>query len=157
LRLYGRLLHPPFSVPWKAFGNMLRIIILQVNFDVLWRYFAWCNQTLAVFTLWAITVYLCRTGKLYVLSLIPAIFMTMVCSTYLFAASRPEGLGLSYTISQTIGLAVVIVVVTLFFLWKKNLNRKSGRGFITEIKLIPNKKRLNLNFALENVSMCDNI
>ncbi|MBO5844941.1 MAG: carbon starvation protein A, partial [Bacteroidales bacterium] len=31
-------------------------LILQINFDILWRYFAWCNQTLAVFTLWAITI-----------------------------------------------------------------------------------------------------
>ena len=35
-------------------------LILQINFDILWRYFAWCNQTLAVFTLWAITIYLTK-------------------------------------------------------------------------------------------------
>jgi carbon starvation protein CstA len=98
---------------------VLTFLILQMNFDILWRYFAWCNQTLAVFTLWAITVYLCRRKKLYILSLIPAMFMTMVCSTYLFVAPRPEGFGLSYPVSLTIGAAVTVCVAVCFFLWKR--------------------------------------
>ena len=40
---------------------------------MIWRYFAWSNQTLAVFTLWALTVYLVQAKKLYVITLIPAI------------------------------------------------------------------------------------
>jgi carbon starvation protein CstA len=100
---------------------LLAFIILQMNFDILWRYFAWCNQTLAVFTLWAITVYLCRRKKLYVLSMIPAMFMTMVCSTYLFVAPRPEGFGLSYPVSLTIGAITTVLVVICFFLWKKKI------------------------------------
>lgn len=60
---------------------------------MIWRYFAWSNQTLAVFTLWALTVYLVQAMKLYVITLIPALFMTAVCSTYIFVA--PEGFGLS--------------------------------------------------------------
>lgn len=36
------------SVPLFVAG----FVILQIDFAVLWRYFAWCNQTLAVFTLW---------------------------------------------------------------------------------------------------------
>jgi carbon starvation protein CstA len=95
-------------------------IILQMNFDILWRYFAWCNQTLAVFTLWAVTVWLCRRKKLYILSMIPAMFMTMVCSTYLFVAPRPEGFGLSYPVSLTIGASVTAAVAAVFFLWKKS-------------------------------------
>ncbi|MDE6458182.1 MAG: carbon starvation protein A [Muribaculum sp.] len=63
--------------------------IMQIDFNVLWRYFAWCNQTLAVFTLWAITVYLVRHGKPYWISMLPAMFMTCVCVTYILYA--PEG------------------------------------------------------------------
>ncbi|MDR2775172.1 MAG: carbon starvation protein A [Tannerella sp.] len=96
-------------------------VILQMNFDILWRYFAWCNQTLAVFTLWAVTVYLCRRKKLYILSMIPAMFMTMVCSTYLFVAPRPEGFGLPYPVSLTIGAVATVLAVICFFLWKKNI------------------------------------
>lgn len=64
-------------------------LIMQMDYTVLWRYFSWCNQTLAVFTLWAATVYLARNHKQYVIALIPALFMTMVCSLYIFVA--PEG------------------------------------------------------------------
>ena len=77
------------SVPLFVAG----FVILQIDFAVLWRYFAWCNQTLAVFTLWALTVYLVRERKLYAITLIPALFMTAVCSTYIFIAG--EGLALS--------------------------------------------------------------
>ncbi|MDR3235317.1 MAG: carbon starvation protein A [Prevotellaceae bacterium] len=58
-------------------------VILQLNFDVIWRYFAWGNQTLAVFTLWAITAYLFRAKKNYWVALVPAVFMTAVCITYI--------------------------------------------------------------------------
>lgn len=64
-------------------------LIMQINFQVLWRYFGWCNQALSVFTLWAVTVYLARKGKMYFITLIPAMFMTMVCVSYIIFA--PEG------------------------------------------------------------------
>ncbi len=64
-------------------------LIMQINFQILWRYFGWCNQALSVFTLWAVTVYLARKKKLYIITLIPALFMTMVCTTYIVFA--PEG------------------------------------------------------------------
>jgi carbon starvation protein CstA len=98
---------------------ILTFAILQMNFDILWRYFAWCNQTLAVFTLWAVTVYLCRKKKTYIISLIPAIFMTMVCSTYLFVAPRPEGIGLSYTVSLITGAVITAFVIVCFFIRKR--------------------------------------
>lgn len=98
---------------------IITFLILQMNFDILWRYFAWCNQTLAVFTLWAITVYLCRKKKLYIVSLIPALFMTMVSGTYLFVAQRPEGIGLSYEISLLIGGLITLSVFVVFMVWKK--------------------------------------
>ena len=53
------------------------------GFDKLWSWFGWSNQTLAVFMLWAITVYLVQQHKPYVITLIPAVFMTVVCSTFL--------------------------------------------------------------------------
>ena len=62
------------------------------GFKVIWRYFAWSNQTLSVFTLWAITVYLVRHGKNFYIALLPALLMTLVCSTYICIA--PEGLSL---------------------------------------------------------------
>lgn len=68
---------------------VLSAVMMSMDFAVLWRYFGWCNQTLAVFTLWAITVYLARRRKFYYIAMIPAMFMTMVCCSYILCA--PEG------------------------------------------------------------------
>ena len=87
------------------------------GFDMIWRYFAWSNQTLAVFTLWALTVYLVQAKKLYVITLIPALFMTAVCSTYIFVA--PEGFGLSSGFSRLLGLLVTLIVFGIFLVWKR--------------------------------------
>ena len=89
------------------------------GFKIIWRYFAWCNQTLSVFTLWAITVYLVRNKKNFYIALLPALFMTCVCSTYICIA--PEGLSLAPAISYVIGGACVLVALVWFILWyRKN-------------------------------------
>ncbi len=82
------------------------------GFDRIWRYFAWSNQTLSVFTLWAVTVYLVRSRKNYWIALVPALFMTCVCSTYLCIA--PEGFGLPHGVSYGVGIACVVVAVMWF-------------------------------------------
>lgn len=69
---------------------ILCFVIMMMPYDALWRYFAWCNQVLSVFTLWAVTVYLARRRRLYVITLLPALFMTCVTVTYILFA--PEGL-----------------------------------------------------------------
>ena len=33
------------------------------GFNLIWRYFAWANQTLSVFTLWALTVWMFLTRR----------------------------------------------------------------------------------------------
>lgn len=91
------------------------------SFNMIWRYFAWANQTLAVFTLWAITVFLTKSKKPYMVTLIPALFMTTVCTTYICIA--PEGLSLSHNISYTIGASFSIFAIIRFLVWKRN-NRK---------------------------------
>ncbi len=104
---------PIFAV---AFG------IMMIDFSVLWRYFAWCNQTLAVFTLWAITVYLARHKKLYIITLIPAMFMTAVSVSYILFAPTPEGFGLSYPIAVGTGIAVAFILLALFYVYINRIN-----------------------------------
>jgi carbon starvation protein CstA len=89
--------------------------ILQINFDVIWRYFAWSNQTLATATLWTVTVYLAKANKFYWITLLPALFMTMVISTYIMVA--PEGLGLSQNLGYIIGTACTLISLLLFVRW----------------------------------------
>jgi carbon starvation protein CstA len=60
--------------------------LTQVEFGIIWRYFAWSNQMLATIVLWTITIYLVNDCKNYWISLIPAVFMTAVCSSHILIA-----------------------------------------------------------------------
>jgi carbon starvation protein CstA len=102
------------SIPLFAIGFFLT----QINFDVIWRYFAWSNQTLATVVLWTITVYLVKYKKNYWITFIPALFMTAVVSTYLFLA--PEGFHLSKEISYSVGIGITILSIILFIIWFRN-------------------------------------
>ena len=87
------------------------------GFKVIWRYFAWCNQTLSVFTLWTITVYLAQEKKPYIITLVPALLMTCVSVTYICIA--PEGFQLPHTISYAIGGAAVLLALAWFVRWMR--------------------------------------
>ena len=91
------------------------------GFKIIWRYFAWSNQTLSAFTLWTITVYLVLQKKNYYIALIPALFMTMVCSTYILIA--PEGLHLSGAFSYPAGAVCTVIAMVWFKYWKGGLNK----------------------------------
>jgi len=97
---------------------------MMVDFSILWRYFAWCNQTLSVFTLWAITVYLARHGRFYFISLLPALFMTVVCTSYLLCAPRPEGFGLPTEVALGIGAVVAALFGLLFMRYLRTLTSR---------------------------------
>ena len=105
-----------------AIGLLLYSLRDANGFNMIWRYFAWANQTLAVFTLWAITVFLAVSKKPYIITLVPALFMTCVCSTYICIA--PEGLGLSHTVSYGVGIACVMVATVWFYIW---INKQKTR------------------------------
>lgn len=97
---------------------VLSFILINIDFQILWRYFAWLNQTLAVFTLWAITIYLARRkGWTFIIGIVPAVWMTAVCTTYIFIA--PEGFSLSPIIGDSVGIAVALIALTGFAL-KRN-------------------------------------
>lgn len=96
--------------------------IMLIDFSVLWRYFAWCNQTLAVFTLWAVTVYLARKKKLYIITLIPAMFMTAVSMSYILYAPNPEGFGVDYGISVSCGWLVALILYIIFKYYMHRIN-----------------------------------
>ena len=88
------------------------------GFNVIWQYFGWANQTLSVFTLWALTVYLVEQKKRYVMTLIPALFMTTVCSTFIFVSN--QAFGLQGWVGYGLGLAVFAVAIIWFVRWKKH-------------------------------------
>lgn len=116
---------------------VLCFIIMLMPYDALWRYFAWSNQVLSVFTLWTITVWLGRHAKPYIITLIPALFMTMVTVSYIFFA--PEGLGIiteslmglsiGYEASILIGGLVSALLLWLFF---RSMSRQRLNDRLTE-------------------------
>ena len=88
------------------------ILISQLDFSVIWRYFGWGNQTLACFTLWSVAVCLRRRGRRSIMALLPALFMTCMCSTFLLHA--PEcAINLPLQVATPIGCA--IAAICLFF------------------------------------------
>lgn len=92
------------------------------GFNVIWQYFGWSNQTLSVFTLWAITVYLVRKNKPYVITLLPALFMTGVCSTYLFISK--QAFGLQEDLAYYLGILTVIIAMVWFVVWIRKYGEK---------------------------------
>ena len=91
----------------------------QDGFNTIWRYFGWANQTLAVFTLWTITVFLSRrrAGLRYLVGLVPAAFMTAVCLTFILVDK--VGIGLDAWYAPWIGMATFLVSLLLFFAWRR--------------------------------------
>ena len=98
--------------------GLLIFSILNANgFTIIWRYFSWCNQTLSVFTLWALTVYLVLEKKNYFVTLLPALFMTCVVTTYICIA--PEGFSVNATASYVIGGLATLFAAVTFIRWRK--------------------------------------
>jgi carbon starvation protein CstA len=76
---------------------------------------------MAMVTLWACTVYLARHKKTYIITLIPAVFMTLVCVTYVLFAPTPEGFGLGINVALSAAVIVAIILTGLFFRFVKLL------------------------------------
>ncbi len=110
-----------FNLPQKEITRRLMVSLplfvvgfglTLIDFNFLWRYFAWANQTTAMIALWMGAMYLVMHGKSHWVASIPAAFMTAVSFTYILQA--PEGFSLPTTISYPLGLAATAVVVMLF-------------------------------------------
>lgn len=87
------------------------IALCFIDFGIIWRYFAWSNQTLAMIVLWAGAVFLAQNNKLHYICSLPAVFMTAVTTTYIMIA--PEGLKLPSSFAYPTG----IIIAILAFIW----------------------------------------
>lgn len=112
------------SVPLFAIGlGILMWSLTDANgFSIIWRYFSWSNQTLSVFTLWASTIFLQQNGKAWVITFIPALFMTSVCSTYICIA--PEGFQMAQPLSYVIGSIVTVISLVIFLIYYNRYEKK---------------------------------
>ena len=100
------------ALPVFAIGFSLTFI----DFNVIWRYFAFSNQALATVVLWTSAVYLAKNNKFHWFVTLPATFMTGVCWTYILMA--PEGLSLSSSFAYPAG-GVAAMATLIFFMIKE--------------------------------------
>ena len=114
-KIRNRLL---ITLPLLAVGAVLT----QLDFNVLWRYFSWSNQTLAMISLWVATAYLVKEGRYRLGSLmtaLPAAFMSAVSLTYILMAE--EGFGLSASAAYPAGGAFAALLFCLYLIkWRKD-------------------------------------
>lgn len=94
-------------------------IIFALPFQTIWSYFAWMNQTLATITLWCITVYLAKHRKPIVIGFVPALFMTYVCSSYIFISPMMVGLENRVVAYVLGGVLSVLIGVAILFQFRK--------------------------------------
>lgn len=92
---------------------IVSIILTNMDFTLLWRYFNWANQSTAMIALWIGAMYLFIGGRNYWIAVLPAIFMTMTVSTYIINA--PIGLNMSMNISLIISVIITVLITLLFF------------------------------------------
>lgn len=107
-----------FSIALPLFA--IGIALTFMDFNKIWRYFSWANQTLAMMMLWAGAAYLAKEGKNHWIASIPATFMTFVTTAYIIQA--PEGFKQSASIANPIGIIFGVVIFGLF-LFKQNKNK----------------------------------
>jgi carbon starvation protein CstA len=105
------------SIP--LFAASMALLIWQVEnpngFRTIWQYFGWSNQALATFMLWTATVYLVQRNKPYLITLIPSLFMTAVCVTFLCISKI--AFGWDETLSYCLGGIAMVIAAVWFFTW----------------------------------------
>lgn len=102
---------------------MISAILTQIDFNLLWRYFSWANQATAAIALWIATMYLYIQGKNYVVSLVPALFITYMVFVYIL--NQKIGFNLDLNVSFLVGLVLTAIIVVLFYN-KARKNRKEN-------------------------------
>ncbi|TKG94264.1 carbon starvation protein A [Puteibacter caeruleilacunae] len=93
------------------------LLLTQIDFGIIWRYFGWANQTLATIVLWTAAVYMEKQEKKSWFVTWPAVFMTAVVTSYILVA--PEGFAIELWKGVSIGSMAALLAFLLFmrFRW----------------------------------------
>ncbi len=98
-------------------------IIGHLDYSIVWRYFSWTNQTLAMIVLWTASMYLFKQKKNYWITAVPATFMSAVSMTYFFSAK--ECLNLSTAIAYPAGVVLAAAFLGIFIFATKKQPKKA--------------------------------
>ena len=124
LKLDQRPIPKRLYVCLPMFAVSILMLVWQIEnpdgFNTIWQYFGWSNQALSVFTLWTLTVYLVRKQKLFWVTLIPALFMTTVCSTWLFVSKQAFNMG---SVGYVLGGICLVVAIVWFIIWYRRIEK----------------------------------
>ena len=121
LHLEQKDIHKRLAIAVPLFAGSALLLWYNIadanGFNTIWRYFGWSNQTLAAFMLWTATVYLVRKkgGLNYLITLLPALFMTAVCVSFIMVDKT--GFRLPTSMAPWIGLGTFVLSAVLFYLW----------------------------------------
>lgn len=119
LKVEQKSLKKRLIISLPLFTTTIAILLFSLldknGFEIIWRYFAWSNQVLAVFTLWALSVFLRRErkGLWWIISFIPAMFMTSITTTFILFS--PVGAGLDYNIAVISSIVISVICGIMFF------------------------------------------
>ena len=114
-------------IPVLGVGAVLGIgnALGYIDYQVIWRYFSWTNQTLAMIVLWAGSMYMAREKKNYWITAVPATFMSAVSVTYFFAADECVNLGLS--VAYPIGIIAAAAFLGIFLYTARKQGKKLAK------------------------------
>lgn len=121
IRLPQKDIHKRLAIAIPLFAGSAVLLWYNIadanGFNVIWRYFGWSNQALAVFMLWTATVYLVKTrGRAwYLVTLLPALFMTSVCVTFILVDKI--GFRVPQVAAPWIGIGTFVLSACLFYMW----------------------------------------
>ncbi len=110
-----------------GFGNAMG----KIDYNVIWRYFSWSNQTLAMIVLWAGAMFLVQNKRNYWICAVPATFMSAVSMTYFMMA--PECMGLigffknNKTVAYPVGLIFAACCLFIFLRAAKKVSAKAAK------------------------------
>ena len=125
LKLNQRPIVNRFYICIPMFAVSIAMLFWQIQnpdgFNTIWQYFGWSNQALSVFTLWTITVYLVQKKKPFIITLIPALFMTTVCATFLFVSKQAFHLPLS--VVYPLGGVCLVAAIVWFCVWYRKYQK----------------------------------
>jgi len=102
---------------------VISALLTQIDFNILWRYFSWANQATAAIALWIATMYLFIKGKNYIISLVPALFITYMVFVYIL--NQKIGLNLDLNVSYIVGIVLTVILAVMFFI--KAVNNKRNK------------------------------
>ncbi|MFN3982798.1 MAG: carbon starvation protein A [Caldilinea sp.] len=113
---------------------ILGYVISLVDFNIIWRYFGWANQTLSMLGLWAGAIWLVQheRAKFHWIASLPATFMSAVSFTFILYS--PIGLGIPYNVAVVLGLLLALAALGAFLYkahgWTAQPTKKLVSGHI---------------------------